>query len=212
MASICSGFFASVDHNVQMPHRHMRYATITMMFRCLTTMTGTTRVTKAATTPSHHLEASGTVRRLPGLEILTIINLGVDWTYYGFWWRCVWDSEDWASPKGCWDERGQADGSSPRKEARIPNLNLSGNALFWALLFWHLSDFIILRLTWKEKRLVVYLSIWLLNFFSVQVNTEGRLDGAPLPLPLPSLHHRGCRCFQACQLLKKKICTTNPYS
>ena len=46
-----------------------------IMRRCPTIMTGTTRVTKAATTLSHHWAASGTVRLLPGFKMLTAISL-----------------------------------------------------------------------------------------------------------------------------------------
>ena len=99
--------------------------------------------------------------------------------------------------------------SSPylkRKEARCISINLTlglwqVNTEGW-LLYLYLSGN---ALSWLSINLA-------LRLFPFQVNTEGWLDGPPLPLPLPSLHHRGCRCFQACQLLKKKICTTNALS
>ena len=76
---------------------------------------------------------------------------------------------------------------------------------------WHLSA---LLLSWYLGILLWYLGILLSWYLSIcqhscylsasaQVNAEGWVDGPPLPLPLPCIHHWSCRCFQACQYLNK---------
>ena len=111
MASLCSGFLLQdITHLAKTKSRTMM---ITMICRCPTITTGTMRVTKAVTTPSHHWAAFGIVR--PGMEKKMLIE-----GMMVICWRCVWDSKDRASPKICWNKGGQTDGSSSREEVYQP--------------------------------------------------------------------------------------------
>ena len=199
MASLCPGTYigvfrasteaappATISSIIIMAIITYTTAITSITYRCLTTTTGTTRATKAATTPSPHLADSGIVRL--GFWLTLLI------TYFSKW-LCWADN----NLKVCLELGRQGDIQELQRPERTGRWQLPKKRGVLEFLCFLSNTYTLISYTFYVILILWFLILYSDSQFLSQVTGEGWMDGASLSLPQPCPHPWSCRCFQTCK-------------